>query len=137
MTAAGPLAPLALARVRQPGSRRTRARALPFGRPRPTRLHAELVALRIGEDHPADPGAAGAGDAGAKRGQPGDLLILGPVGGRQIQVHPVFPGLALRDFDEVEGRPAGGPGCHGILPGLVWLADLPRSEEHTSELQSL
>ena len=58
----------------------------------------ELVAIRIGHDHPADLPLADVDPAGTQGLQPGDLggLVTGP----QIQVQPVLDDLALRYLQE-------------------------------------
>jgi Virulence activator alpha C-term len=66
------------------------------GRERPQ--HIELVAIRVGHDHPADLALADAHPAGAERFQPGDLggLIARP----QVQMQPVLDYLALGNSQE-------------------------------------
>jgi hypothetical protein len=56
--------------------------------------HVELVAIRIGHDHPADRTLADIDPAGAEGLQPGDFggLVTGP----KIQMQPVLDYLALR-----------------------------------------
>src|SRR5581483_2360937 len=66
----------------------------------------ELVALRIGHDYPADVGPPVADDGGTEPDKPGDLLVLRPVAGHDVQVHPVLDGLPLGNLNEIELRPA-------------------------------
>ena len=70
------------------------------GRERPQ--HVELVAVRVGHDHPADLALADADPAGAQRFQPGDLggLIARP----QVQVQAVLDDLLLGNSQEEQVR---------------------------------
>jgi hypothetical protein len=53
-------------------------------------LDAELVAFGVCEDHSAELGAPVADDPGAEPDEPGDLLVLSPVGWHDVQVQTVL-----------------------------------------------
>lgn len=59
-------------------------------------LRSELIALRVGEDDPTDIVALADVDvSGPQVEQATDLLVPTPVGGTEVEVEPVFDGLAL------------------------------------------
>src|SRR5215472_6989096 len=64
--------------------------------------HVELVAVRVGHDHPADLALADADPASAERFQPGGLSAL--IAGPQIQVQPVLDDLAFGNPQEQQIR---------------------------------
>src|SRR5690625_1693205 len=68
---------------------------------------AELVALRIGEDHPADLGTlAHVHPARPEIQEPLQLVLgAGPIG-PQVEVQAILDALALRDLEHVDARPA-------------------------------
>src|SRR5699024_10356652 len=67
---------------------------------------AELVALRVAEDHPADVRPLShVGAPGAEREQPVELLLGRHTVGAQVEVEPVLHALALGDDEEVDRGP--------------------------------
>src|SRR6266851_962637 len=65
-------------------------------------LHAELVALRIGQDHPAHADRLVSPHRRAEPHQACHLLLLAAVARNHIEVKPVLDGLRLRNTDEVQ-----------------------------------
>src|ERR1051326_3241727 len=59
-------------------------------------FQVELVALRIGHQHPAGLRSRVAHHLGPEPDEPVDLLVLRPVGRHDVQVQPVLDRLAFR-----------------------------------------
>src|SRR5258706_10624166 len=65
-------------------------------------LHAELVALRVGQDHPADADRLVSPHRRAEPHQASHLLVLAAVARNHIEAKPILDGLRLRNTDEVQ-----------------------------------
>src|ERR1700677_4089871 len=87
-------------------------------------FHAELVAFRVGQRHPAGSVCLPVilDERGADAEQALDLLVAGPAGGEQVEVHPVLDHLGLGHRDEQQAEAlAGDDPALGVI-GLVRVA---------------
>src|SRR5215472_14243980 len=91
-------------RPAQPGDRKQAWRGVRLRSGAAVGKDAELVALGVGQRHPAELGAVVDEHRGTEPDEPRDLLVLGTVGWADVEVDPVLNGLALGHVRECQRR---------------------------------